>query len=217
VEIKPQIPINIFRSRRRFNSKNSLNAKAWVVKAIAEESKKPPDQMWKRESSAEKISKEQLKRIRFLRKHGKTDSTQILITDCLDRCEKGNRCCSGACLECGRLFQRFYVRRSKTVIRDIIAPEGNELIGICIIPATQLIRLGQLKYFSIANFQRRIKAALDTAGVKSGIGGIDFSFNEDRGNKWQPFTCPHIYLIASSDDRERFRRTLKEIFGPASR
>ena len=168
--------------------------------------------MWKKEPNAEKISEEQLNRIRFLRKHGKTDPTLILIADCLDQCEKRNRCLSGACLECGRLFQRFYVRRSKTVIRDIIAPEGKELIGICIIPSSPLVRPGQLKRFSIANFQRRIKATLDTAGVKSGIGGIDFSFNEDRGNKWQPFICSHIYLIASSDDREKLRGTLKGIF-----
>ena len=212
MKTKPQFPINISRSRRTFNPTNSSNAKAWIVKAIAEESKKPFDQMWKKEPGAEKISDEQLKLIRFLRKHGQTDPALILIADCLDRCEKGTRCCSGACLECGRLFQRFYVRRSKTVIRDIIAPKGKELIGICIIPSSPLVRPGQLKHFSIANFQRRIKAALDAAGVKSGIGGIDFSFNEDRENKWQPFICPHIYLIASTDDRSKLRRTLKKSF-----
>ena len=212
MKTKPQFPVIIPKSHRTFNPTNSSNAKAWVVKAIAEEGKNPPDRMWKKEPSAEKISDEQLKRIRFLRKYGKTDPTLILIADCLDRCEKRNRCYSGACLECGRLFQRFYVRRSKRIIRDIIARQGKELIGICIIPSSPLVRPGQLKYFSIANFQRRIKAALDTAGVKTGIGGIDFSFNEDRDQKWQPFICPHIYLIASTDDREKLRRMLKPIF-----
>jgi hypothetical protein len=75
-----------------------------------------------------------------------------------------------------------------------------------------LVRPGQLKHFSIANFQRRIKAALDASGVKFGIGGIYFSFNEDRENKWPPFICPHIYLIASTDDRNKLRRILKKIF-----
>ena len=98
------------------------------------------------------------------------------------------------------------------MIRDIIARKGKELIGICIIPSFPLVRPGQFKHFSIANLQRRIKAALDASGVKFGIGGIDFSFNEDRQNKWQPFICPHIYLIASTDDREKLRCTLKKIF-----
>jgi hypothetical protein len=212
VKTKPQFPFNISRSRKHFNPKNSSNVKVWVIKAIGEESKKPPDQMWKDEPSAETISEEQLKRIRFLRKHGKSDSELNSIADCLDQCEKGNRCCSGACPQCSRLFQRFYVRRSRNVIRDIIAREGKDLIGVCIIPSYPLVRPGQLKNFSIANFQRRIKSALDAANINSGIGGIDFSFNEDRDQQWQPFICPHIYLIASTDDREKLRRILNTIF-----
>ena len=212
MKTKPRFAINISSSRKHFNSKNSSNVKAWVIKAIAQEETQPSHQMWKDEPSAEIISDEQAKRIRFLRKHGKADPELLLIADCLKQCEKGNRCCSGACRECGRLFQRFYVRRSKKPIRDIIAREGKELIGICIIPSSPLVRPGQLKHFSIANFQRRIKAALDTAGVKSGIGGIDFSFNEDRDQDWQPFICLHIYFISSTDDREKLRRTFKKIF-----
>jgi hypothetical protein len=168
--------------------------------------------MWKGEPSAETISEEQFKRIRFLRKHGKSDSELNLIADCLELCEPRNPCCSGACPECSRFFQRFYVRRSRNPIQDIIAHEGKELIAVCIIPSFPLVRPGQLKHFSIANFQRRIKAALDTANVNSGIGGLDFSFNEDRDQQWQPFICPHIYLIASTDDREKLRRILNTIF-----
>jgi hypothetical protein len=204
-------PFNISRSRRTFNSKNYSTIKAWVVKAIAEESKKSPDQMWENEPSAETISKEQLKRIRFLRKHGKSDSELNSIADCLEHCEQ-NQCCSGACPQCSRLFQRFYVRQSRKPIQDIIAREGKELIGICIIPFSPLVRPGQLKNFSIANFTRRIKAALDKAGVKCAIGGVDFSFNEDRENEWQPFICPHIYLITSTDDREKLHQALETIF-----
>jgi hypothetical protein len=212
VKTKPRFPINNSRSRKHCNSKNSSNVKAWVGKAIAEESKNPSDQMWKKEPSAEIISDEQAKRIRFLRKHGKTDPTLNLIADCLDQCEKGDRCFSGACLECGRLFQRFYVRHSKRSIRDIVAREGNELVGICIIPSSPLVRPGQIKHFSIYNFHRRIKSALDFAGIKSGMGGVDFSFNEDRDQDWQPFICPHVYLITSTNDREKLRQSLKKIF-----
>jgi hypothetical protein len=212
MKIKPHSPFNIPRSRRALNPKNHSTVKAWVIKAIIEESNNPPYQMWKGEPSAEIISNEQLKRIRFLRKYGKTDPELLLIADCLVQCDSTNPCCSGACPQCSRLFQRFYVRHTKKPIRDIIAPEGKELIAICIIPSSPLVRPGQLKHFSITNFQRRIKAALDAANIKAGIGGIDFSFNEDRENKWLPFICPHIYFITSTDDREKLRRILKAIF-----
>jgi hypothetical protein len=104
------------------------------------------------------------------------------------------------------------VRQSRKPIQKIIAREGKQLIGFCIIPSFPLVRPGQLKHFSIANFQRRIKVALDATNVKSGIGGIDFSFNEDRDQQWQPFICPHIYLIASTDDREKLHQALETIF-----
>jgi hypothetical protein len=212
VKTKPRLPIDISRSRRKFSPKNYSTIKAWVIKAIGEESNNPPDRMWKDEPSAETISEEHLKRIRFLRKHGKTDSELNSIADCLELCEPRNPCCSGACPQCSRLFQRFYVRQSRKPIQNIIAREGKELIGICIIPSFPLVRPGQLKNFSIANFQRRIKAALDIAGVKCAIGGIDFSFNEDRDQQWQPFICPHIYLITSTDDREKLHQALETIF-----
>jgi len=77
VKNTPRLPIDIFRSRRKFSPKNYSNVKTWVVKAIAEESNNPPHQMWKGEPSAETISEEQLKRIRFLRKHGKSNSELI--------------------------------------------------------------------------------------------------------------------------------------------
>jgi hypothetical protein len=130
-------PFNISRSRRKFSPKNYSNVKTWVVKAIAEESNNPPDRMWKGEPSAETISEEQLKRILFLRKHGKSDPTLNLIAECIEKCEIDDRCCSGACPQCSRLFQRFYVRQSRKPIQDIIAHEGKELIGICIIPSSR--------------------------------------------------------------------------------
>ena len=200
------------RSRRTFNRKKHSSPKAWVIKAIGREETHSSDQMWKKEPTAEYQFNERLKRIRFLRKHGKTDSELLLIADYLEQCEPRNRCYSGACPECGRLFQRFYVRQSKGVIRDIIEPEGRQLIALCVIPLSGLVRPGRLDKFSIINFQRRIKAALDAAGINSGIGGVDFSFNEDRDGKWSPFICPHIYLISSTDDREELRRALKRIF-----
>ena len=204
--------INNSGSRRKFSPKNYSNAKAWVIKAIAQEETHPSHQMWKKEPKSEYQFNERLRRIRFLRKHRTTDPELLLIADCLEQCEPRNRCCSGACSECSRLFQRFYVRHSRRSINDIIAREGKELIGICIIPSSPLVLPGQLSNFSVVNFQRRIKAALDSVGIKSRIGGVDFSFNEDRDKQWHPFICPHIYLVASTDDREKLRLTLKKIF-----
>ncbi len=195
-------------SRRQINPPN---IKPWVITAINNEEGKSPGQLWKDEPSAKSQKAERLKRVRFLRKYEKTDPDLKLIADWLEPCEPNNRCGSGACPECQGLFQRFYVRQSKGAIRDIIAVEGPQLVALSIIPPSGLVRPGQLNRFNITNYQRRIKTILDSVGIKSAIGGIDISFNEDRENKWLPYICLHPYLITATNDRQKLRRDLKRI------
>jgi hypothetical protein len=44
------------------------------------------------------------------------------------------------------------------------------------------------------------------------LGGIDFSFNEDREGKYQPFWSVHFHLITSTDDKKAFGRNLRKCF-----
>ena len=90
---------------------------------------------------------------------------------------------SGACSQCGRLLQRWFVRTSKGFIADYLEPQKGELIAISIVPSGSTISPGQLQSVSIENFQRRMKYALDKANIEVGIGGLDFSFNEDQKGK----------------------------------
>ena len=41
---------------------------------------------------------------------------------------------------------------------------------------------------------------------------LTFSYNEDRGGKYDPFWCVHIYLITSVGNKDRARRELKKIY-----
>ena len=61
---------------------------------------------------------------------------------------------------------------------------------------------GQLRSLSIANFQRRIKYALAKANIEVAIGGVDFSFNEDRKGTYQPFWAPHLYVITTTSNKK---------------
>ena len=196
---------NKSRQRNSQRANKDPNIKPWIITAINNEERKSPDRLWKNEPSAESQKAERLKRSRFLRKHEKTDPALKIIADCLEPCEPNNRCYSGACTECQGLVQRFYVRQSKSVIRDIIAAEGQQLIALSIILPSGLVRPGQLNNFNIANYQRRIKSILDSVGIKSAIGSIDISFNEDRENKWPPYICLHTYLITATNDKEKLK------------
>jgi hypothetical protein len=57
---------------------------------------------------------------------------------------------------------------------------------------------------------RRLKYAMDKAGIGTAIGGIDFSLNEDQEGKFKPFWNVHLYAITSGE-KEQLSRQLKAI------
>jgi hypothetical protein len=201
--------------RRRFDSNKCLDVKPWVIAAINDESRYPPDRLWKKGPTAEFAYHERLKRIKFLRKHSNPDPKTLLVADRLETCEPNQRCLSGACPECGRLFQRWFVRRSrKFIAKDISRPE-HELVAVSIVPSDFLRRPGYLSALNIRNFIRREKVKFKNAGVDVALGGIDFSFNEDREQKYLPFWSPHFYLITSTKHRKMLRKKLRRLFSKA--
>ena len=188
----------------------------WVKMAVGQEDVKPPDWMWKGEPSEEKIIKEHQKRIRFLRMHGETDPRARTAAERLDSCRPRRRCLSGACLLCGRLLQRWFVRASKRFIADHLEAQNRELIAISIVPSGSTVVPGNLQLFSIANVHRRIKHALAKTHVAVAIGGIDLSFNEDRDGKYQQVWTPHLYLITTTKNKRALKRELAKRFPRAA-
>jgi hypothetical protein len=186
--------------------------KPWVIAAINNESRYPSDQLWKKEPSAEYIHDEHLGRIKFLRKHSATNPAALTLADRLESCEPKHRCLSGACPECGRLLQRWFVRRSKKLIAEHIDKQEHELVAISIVPYDPIVQPGQLHTIDIVNLQRRLKYALEAVGIGVALGGIDFSFNQDREEKYQPFWSAHFYLITSAENKTTLRKKLLRIY-----
>lgn len=69
------------------------------------------------------------------------------------------------------------------------------------------------------NFQRRVKHALARAGIGPALGGIDFSYNEDREQRYDPSWSLHIYLIKSalSATKTRVIRTVLNLLNCTKR
>jgi hypothetical protein len=182
------------------------------MQAIRDESQYEPDILWKEEPSAECVSNDRLRRIKFLRKHNKTDPKAEALADRLESCEPEQRCLSGACPECGRLFQRWFVRRSRSFIAKHIDLPWNYLVAVSIVPWTPTVGLGQLFTVDAGNLQRRLKDALKKADIDVALGAIDLSFNEDYGEKYEPFWSPHFYLITSTADKKMLGKNLRALF-----
>src|SRR5262249_13835286 len=119
---------------------------------------------------------------------------------------------SGACPECGRLYQRWFVRRSKKFIAKHISRSKHELVAVSIVPWGPTVGLGQLLKVDVVNLQRRLNYTLKKADLDIALGGIDFSFNEDYEQKYLPFWSPHFYLITSTDHRKTLSKKLCKLF-----
>jgi hypothetical protein len=90
--------------RRGLDPANYPDVRPWVIRAIAEERQCSPDLLWRNERTVEQAEQERRQRVKFLRKHEKTNLAAKAVADRLNKCKATNRCCSGACPECGRLF-----------------------------------------------------------------------------------------------------------------
>ena len=187
--------------------------RAWAKTAVTQEDAKPSSPMWRGEPGEEKVIKAHEKRVRFLRKHGKTNPRARALGKRLQSCRPRRRCLSGACPQCGRLVQRWFVRASKRFIANHLETQKGELVAIIIVPANPIILPPErLRSLSIANFQRRLKYALAKGKIEVALGGVDFSFNEDRKGAYQPFWAPHLYVITATRNKELLKKTLAKHF-----
>jgi hypothetical protein len=198
--------------RKRVDSHKCQDVKPWAIAAIEDEERCPSDQMWKKQPTAEYVYDERFRRIKFLRKHSNTHPDALVVAKRLESCKPEQRCLSGACPECGRLFQRWFVRRSRKFIARDIALPGNSLVAVSIVPYYRIIPPGQLSVLDIAKLQRRLKYTLKKTKITVALGGIDFSFNEDRQGKYPPFWCPHFYLITSTENKKKLGDKLRQIY-----
>jgi hypothetical protein len=87
-----------------------------------------------------------------------------------------------------------------------------ELVVISIVLPKPVVRPESLGTFSIANMQRRLKDVLAAANVDCALGGIDFSFNEDQEGRYEPFWCPHAYIITSTENRKQLSKLIGKNF-----
>jgi hypothetical protein len=197
---------------RQHANKQSGNAKLWVSEAVAREDKMFDKPLWRGERTPGDESDERLRRIKILRKHGNKDVRAVAISSRLEYCELGKRCLSGACPECGHLLQRWFVRRSKPFIADYLEKPGTDLVAVSIIPIKSTAHTGKLEKISAANCLRRLKYALQQAGIKVAIGGMDFSFNEDAKGKYKSFWSQHYYIITYALDLNKLKKALKKYF-----
>jgi hypothetical protein len=100
---------------------------------------------WKSQPTSEQAKDESIRRARLFRKHSAS-----YLAEKLSACAPASRCLSGACPECSRATQRFFVQR----VYKSLKPTSDYSLVSLIPPAP--VKIGRLDRFSIADFRRDI-------------------------------------------------------------
>lgn len=103
------------------------------------------------------------------------------LADILARCKRRHQCTSGACPECGRAFQRWFVSQVDTLIESEIAEDQS---SISIIFSNHRTAEHQLTGLDTTGIKRSLSETIkDTDGLAWMVGGIDLSLNDDTQKK----------------------------------
>jgi hypothetical protein len=121
---------------------------------------------------------------------------------------------SGACPECGRAFQRWFV--SQVVVLTGNADPSN-LNSTSVVFLNHRTAEDQLTVLDTTGMKRSISETIkDADGLEWMAGGIDLSLNDDtqknQGIVWQP----QFYGLADVNDVEALSSLLRETYSPTN-
>jgi hypothetical protein len=146
--------------------------------------------------------------VSLLRRHGKGHRTALALADRLDECAPRQRCMSGACPECCRAHQRWFVAHAGQLIQD--ASSDDQTFMVSIVPEFAQFLPRELGEVDIDLVTRKTLRLLKSAGVTVAVGATDFSINIDFRGCTPYLQLQYTFFTSSKDglSNRRLRRAL---------
>ena len=202
--------------QRQLSARASALVRPLIAELLADEywfGNKPPN--WPAAPTAEAAKKARIRRIKRLRRFASQFSEAAKLAKILARCKRRRRCMSGACPECGRAFQRFFVAEVSKLAKST---SQQELASISIAFPKHRAAEDQLRALSTTKLKRALSETIkDADGLAWMVGGIDLSLNDDtqkgQGIAWQP----QFYGFADVVNLEPLSKVLRDTYSPTKR
>ncbi len=134
----------------------------------------------------------------------------------LAKCTEADPCRSGACIHCGRDFQRVacdFVQQQVRVpaLRDV----RGRMSAFTVVPAEGAMAPDNLTATTCRRVMADITTALDACGVASRALSLDISYNEDITGKFEPHWCAHVHGAARDWLSNAQAKALRKTFPPS--
>lgn len=140
---------------------------------------------------------------------GGGNSDQRRLAEKLKRCRKGNRCGSGACDVCGRLFRLRLLQQLEPILRL-----RRHWTRASVVPADFLFAEGELANVDLNALRQKIAKRFERWSLRNQIviAGIDISLNleENKAIGWQL----HLYMLIEGEHTAQLEEAVKATFLP---
>ncbi len=135
------------------------------------------------------------------------------------RCVAGRRCYSPACPLCQRALQKWFCWAAASALKRVVshvsttqADQAHQKFTCFSVISNTRLRGGlDMKHIRRCHRQneRALRKALEAANVWFVVGGVDVSFNRDKGNRFRDHFQLHAWLLAIYDQAHKAKPELK--------
>jgi hypothetical protein len=145
--------------------------------------------------TAEEAEIERKRLIKRLRRFGKHNAAALAVADRIEGCAVHRRCMSGACPECARAWQRWFVEATVAFLLE----ETDRLSGgstiLSPIHCDGSIEPEELAIGPVSSLAHTVVNALTSTGTEVAVLGLDISFNEHQAGGFDPHWLAHFRAL----------------------
>jgi hypothetical protein len=169
---------------------------------------KPPS--WPGAPTADDAKKARKRYIKRLKRFSSEFPEAVKLAKILARCKRHRRCTSGACPECGRAFQRWFVSQ----VMNLASYENSpQLIAVSIAFPHHRSVGDTLDTLDTTKMKRDVTETIkDSDLVLWMAGGIDLSLNDDTQRNVPICWQAQLYGFAEVSSRKQFSKLLRDTF-----
>ncbi|MBL0404414.1 hypothetical protein JKG68_10580 [Microvirga aerilata] len=160
--------------------------------------------------TAEDAEQQRYELIDQLRRASKHNPAALVLANRLEICHRLSRCMSGACPECLRILQRWFVASSFSFLKEL----GQDVSILSLVPPDQGMPIGQFGPEVLPAMANRVRKAMEKAGITIAVGGLDFSANEHEADEFTPYYQPQLWVLIPRHEARKSKANLLAVFPP---